>query len=468
MAELVTRVFLTISYAIFGYLLKRFGVVTREDGAAILKFVVNVTLPALLILTLTNGGNLGGPATPYIFGVATLSGAFAMLAANAAYRLRPNKERALLIGSSTGVNLGTFAYPFIEALWGFEGLRIAALYDIPNGILVFGFAYALFMTSAKPVETATYAEKSVVGNPNIFAILKNVLTFPPMSVIILSAVVVALSGTGDSASLLPSVVITFLAPIAAANRPLVLVTMGILFQPNLPRKKIRTAAHFLFSKYSLALASAAMVTFIVPQSLGDVRHVLPALVLMPVPSACVRYAIDSDCDVELATCLANFSQVASLLAVCALGVISSRAALLPAWVVPATLIALALVVKAAGSFFDAPKYKLISSETMVRLSANRAPSKRHGNASGRPKACALTTSSLRIAQSGDRGCKPAKCNCNNPISSSAHRRTSISISACPNGARMHRRACSWHNAAFQAKHAAIRQATLLVPSFVVF
>ena len=42
-----------------------------------------------------------------------------------------------------GVNLGTFAFPFVEA-WGRGGLRLAALYDVPNALVVFGAAAAVF------------------------------------------------------------------------------------------------------------------------------------------------------------------------------------------------------------------------------------------------------------------------------------------------------------------------------------
>ena len=61
-----------------------------------------------------------------------------------AYRRAPRYERGLLLGAMCGVNLGTFAFPFVEAVWGAEGLRLAALYDVPNALVVFGAAAAVF------------------------------------------------------------------------------------------------------------------------------------------------------------------------------------------------------------------------------------------------------------------------------------------------------------------------------------
>jgi hypothetical protein len=38
-------------------------------------------------------------------------------------------------------------------------------------------------------------------------------------------------------------------------------------------------------------------------------YTLAAIVLMPVPSVCVQYALDHDMDAKLAGALANYSQV---------------------------------------------------------------------------------------------------------------------------------------------------------------
>jgi hypothetical protein len=60
----------------------------------------------------------------------------------------------------------------------------------------------------------------------------------------------------------------------AANRPLVLITLGMLFQPLLPRLQMRAASHFLTTKYALSLLAAAAATAAVPPTLAGV-HSLP-------------------------------------------------------------------------------------------------------------------------------------------------------------------------------------------------
>ena len=97
---------------------------------------------ALLLHTLTHSGPLFGPGTPLVFMIAVLASAIVAGGSYLLYRRRPSYERGLLVGCATGVNLGTFAYPFLEAVFGPEGLRLAALYDIPNASIVFGIASA--------------------------------------------------------------------------------------------------------------------------------------------------------------------------------------------------------------------------------------------------------------------------------------------------------------------------------------
>ena len=43
---------------------------------------------------------------------------------------RPPKEAALLVASSSGLNLGLFTYPFAEVIWGFTGLQMVVLVDL--------------------------------------------------------------------------------------------------------------------------------------------------------------------------------------------------------------------------------------------------------------------------------------------------------------------------------------------------
>ena len=112
---------------------------------------MNVTLPALLLHTLSTSTSMYTPAqaTKYLSNMPiVLCSMFvsftAMGSALYLYYKRPSNERGLFVGSMAGVNLGTYSYPFIEAIWGSEGLRLATLYDLPNSIFVFVISAVVF------------------------------------------------------------------------------------------------------------------------------------------------------------------------------------------------------------------------------------------------------------------------------------------------------------------------------------
>jgi len=313
----------------------------KEDGVTMLKFVVNITLPALIFNSLTSDTTtpiFNALETPLIFFFSACYTFFASISAFLVFRGRGRLERNQLVGTMAGVNLGTFAYPFMETIWGNQGLQLAALFDIPNGVTVFGIVTAFFA-----------ATQSEGGKIEVKKLVLRVVTFPPMFAII-AAAVVALSGEilPKTPTLLPTVG-SFLAPLASANRPLVLVTLGVLFQPSLPREQLKTAIQFLALKYTVSSCLAGFSTILIPSSMGQLRFILPALLLMPVPSVCLKYAIDYKCDTQLAGCLVNFSQVVSLFMLLFVAVMSTVCSAVAPWVLPCSLFTAALSFAFLGS-----------------------------------------------------------------------------------------------------------------------
>ena len=144
MTTVLGRVAVTTCFVIVGFASRRFGLLRREDGEVMLTFVVNVTLPAMLLHTLVNTRALFGPGVPLVmlcsvFATVLVAGAGALV-----YRRTPAYEKGLLTGALCGANVSTFALPFVEAVWGMEGLRLAALFDVPNLVVVFALGAAVF------------------------------------------------------------------------------------------------------------------------------------------------------------------------------------------------------------------------------------------------------------------------------------------------------------------------------------
>ena len=124
-ALILHRVALNASFIAIGFALRHLKVLTIDDGRTVFRFATHVTLPALLLYVMTRAAaSTSGavnvmsaivPATSLLVGLATSFGAYAV------YRKSPARVRGLNVGCATGVNLGMFAYPFVEAIWGAGG-----------------------------------------------------------------------------------------------------------------------------------------------------------------------------------------------------------------------------------------------------------------------------------------------------------------------------------------------------------
>jgi len=99
-----------------GALARACGGVARSDGAALLRVVFSITLPATLLCTFSSplavGAGAGWVLTASVCHATLLGGL--SLAWDGLASGQPAEERALLAGASFGVNLGLFAYPFAQ------------------------------------------------------------------------------------------------------------------------------------------------------------------------------------------------------------------------------------------------------------------------------------------------------------------------------------------------------------------
>ncbi|GFR45159.1 hypothetical protein Agub_g6543 [Astrephomene gubernaculifera] len=98
-----------------GYNLKQTGVLRSSDGETAIKLASTLTLPSVIIQAFGNGPPLG-PSSLSLVGVASVC-LGAQLAATWLYcAQRPPRERAVLSGSCTGLELGGWGYPLAAIL----------------------------------------------------------------------------------------------------------------------------------------------------------------------------------------------------------------------------------------------------------------------------------------------------------------------------------------------------------------
>ena len=224
-ADANARLALAVSTIAFGYFLKRVGLVDVDVGKAMLKVLFNATLPAMLLMTFAS---LTFDATSVAVSLCAMAQAAVLFVAHLAFKGtgRDPKDTALLAGSCVGVNLGTFAYPLVEAVWGTAGVTRLVLFDAVNQWSLLIVAPLIY---ASVIAGASFSLVQALGN------VKKQLLSPCLLAMFAAVALRVLGG-------LPGPAVSFLSSLAVANKPLALLALGVLFEPALRGGQLRDVA----------------------------------------------------------------------------------------------------------------------------------------------------------------------------------------------------------------------------------
>lgn len=297
------RLLLAVTTIGLGYCLRRLGLVDVDVGKSLLKVLFNATLPCVLLMTFASLTFDGQSVAVLVCG---LGQAIVLFVAQLAFRGkdRPPKELALLAGSCVGVNLGTFCYPLVEAVWGVEGLSRVVLFDAVNQWSLLIVAPLIYASS---IAGASFSPIKALMN-----VRKQLLS--PCLLAMFLAVALRLMGWT-----LPEPVTALTSSLAVANKPLALIALGILFDPRLKDGQLRDICALLALRYGASLLLGALILTTLSASMGAATTaVVLAALISPVPLLTVTYAMEYDCDIGLgasAVNAGNFCSFALLLAV---------------------------------------------------------------------------------------------------------------------------------------------------------
>ena len=231
-------------------------------------------------------------ATSVAVSLCALGQAAVLFLAHLAFRGkgRAPKEIALLAGSCVGVNLGTFCYPLVEAVWGMDGLTRVVLFDAVNQWSLLIIAPLIYASSTAgddflPSRALANVKKQLVS---------------PCLLAMFAAIALRLADLT-----LPSPVTAFTSSLAVANKPLALIALGILFDPRLKDGQLRDIASLLALRYGASLTLGAFIVAVASNVGTAVLGVVLAALISPVPLLTVTYAVEYDCDVGLGASAVN-------------------------------------------------------------------------------------------------------------------------------------------------------------------
>lgn len=226
--------FILILLAIsIGYLFKQLRIFPEEAAAILNKFVIFISLPAMILLQIPKLTLSMDILIPVVIAwiVMTLTAILTLFISNKFHFSKEVTGALMLVAVLT--NSSFLGIPIISAYLGDEALPFILVYDQIGTFLALA-TYGIFVA-------AYYSNKSEI-NMQIMAV--KVLTFPPFVSLIIALFFIGIP--------FPDAISKVLASLANTIVPIALVAVGLQLQLKLPEHEIQPFAIALFVKLMIA------------------------------------------------------------------------------------------------------------------------------------------------------------------------------------------------------------------------
>ncbi len=289
------KILVYFSIMALGFVLKSTKFVSEREGQLFSRIIVYVTLPAVIINAITSV-----KLHPEFFSL-TFFGMTAsfLLIASGWFIFSKSKipvgTKGSLILTFSGLNLGIFAYPFAELVWGNTGLTYMAMFDIGNALIIYTLGYSIAMRYS-------------ADGFSIKAMFVKMITFPPLMAFI-AAITINLSSVK-----LPVYFTQLINTVGGANTFLSLMTMGLYLNFDRLVKEIRHMLRGISVKYAVGFIIGISFYFISGYiNPSDTVMAQVALVssVMPTPILALIYSIEKKLDPEIAGGMITLTVIAS-------------------------------------------------------------------------------------------------------------------------------------------------------------
>ncbi|MZI95341.1 hypothetical protein F9817_19380 [Vibrio sp. CAIM 722] len=263
------------------YTLKQIGFVTVKEGQVVNKLLMNLTLPATIIVTFASL-----KSTEHLVGIALFGFFASLIPIYVIYYLTPkmvNRTRAVAMLNITGFNIGCFALPFIQLYFGNAGGVLATIFDTGNALLVTGGSYVLIK----------YLLPNSQGNAmGIKGVIKNLSQSVPFCTYIVMFFLASIHVK------VPDVINQILHPIGAATPFLAMFMLGVLFNPNVESSQFKMAVGLTVMRLAWGILFSLTAYYLLPFDLLT-RQVLSVVVFAPASALAPIYSVRLDADIQL-------------------------------------------------------------------------------------------------------------------------------------------------------------------------
>lgn len=264
-----------------GYFAMKRGVIAQDFDGKLSTFIINITMPAMVLSTVTEGSPVESMSTAFfVLGLSTVVYLFLPLLGHLINRVLKisDENRSLYLYMTTFGNLGFMGLPVVEAVFGKTGLFYAALIHLIFNIFNWSFGVS-WMKGQEKISFDT----TMFKNPGIIASLLALLIF-------LTKLKV------------PSLIHDTVSMIGGVTSPLAMMTVGM----NLSKIDLKQViTHWPIYPYIFLrqVGIPLLLRFLLGLAIHD-AHLLGVFVIemsMPVASASTMFALRFGRDSQVAT-----------------------------------------------------------------------------------------------------------------------------------------------------------------------
>ncbi|MDT2570982.1 transporter [Enterococcus raffinosus] len=276
---------------LIGYLTKRLNLLMKADGTTISKIVVNVTLPAAIIVNLQS---LEVKNQLLLLIAAGLVLNLVMIIIGHFFSKKQEQvEREFLMYSVSGYNIGNFAIPFVQSFMPLA-IPILSFFDIGNSVMLAGGSNVVI--------------EGISGSNGQRPSAKMVLGRLGRSVPFLCYLIMLFFRMVKMD--LPPALFQIAQPIASANTFLSMFMIGLFLELRLPKKDLALVLRVLVIKYALGIL-LAVVFMLLPIPMM-IKIVLCLVSVGPIPTFAVINSVAAGMRAEVVGFTSSLSFLISL------------------------------------------------------------------------------------------------------------------------------------------------------------
>ncbi|WP_208560395.1 AEC family transporter [Marinilactibacillus kalidii] len=293
MSSIFLQSFSFLLVVLTAYLFKKFGILRSTDGTILQKIVLNITLPATIIV-----GFNAVQVDILLFimiGLGLLCNIVLMLIGSLFWRQKTFPERSMMMFSQGGFNIGNFTIPFVQGLFP-AAIPFIGSFDMGNALMLFGGSPMIVdHILGQEREESSYLKR-------VFRLFRS-----PAFTTYTIMLVLALIGISVPTSI-SSVVQLF----ASGNAFLSMFMIGLYLEIEMDKRALKKIAKVLSIRYTLVIPVAIGFYFLLPLP-ALVRLSLVLVVLAPVGTVSTINMIIYGNERSTSSFLSSISMIISLL-----------------------------------------------------------------------------------------------------------------------------------------------------------